>query len=269
MSDVLDTIEWELLAAIRRSNARRRRRRWLGFAGGGLLGLTVATAGVAGVVPSALDRLVGGNDAPSAGIRAIPGAPRATLSLDDAAGNRWSLSLHRTDGGFVVLAALPDELPTDRFAPVNGYSPLGLAAGMQDSPLALIGPVIAERDGTLSRLLIGEVEASARSVTVAIGGERYAAQLTPQQIVAPITRPPEDELLPAGRALLKRLGDEIRLRGFAVALPAGAVPAGADRVEGTVEIVLDDGTTASKTLRPTCVSPDCGERVYELPDQDG
>jgi hypothetical protein len=269
MSDVLETIEWELVAAIRRSNARRRRRKWLGFVGGGLLGLTVATAGVADLGPSALDRLLGGNDAPSAGITAIPDAPRATLSLDDAAGNRWSLSLHRTDGGVVVLAALPDDLPTDRFAPVNGYSPLALAAELERSPVTLIGPVIARRDGTLSRLLVGEVEAGAQSVTVAIGGERYPAQLTPQMIVAPIRRPPEDELLPEGRALLERLGDELRLRGFAIALPASAIPAGADSVAGTVEIGLADGTTASKPLKATCVSPSCGETVFQLPDQDG
>ncbi len=144
-----------------------------------------------------------------------------------------------------------------------------LAGELVNGPVALIGPVVAERDGRLSRLLIGEVDARARAVAVVFGGRRYAARLTPQALVAPIERPPESLLTEEGRALLDRLGDEVRLRGFAVALPADAIPPGANRIEGETVTELDDGTTVREPLRPACVAPSCGTTVFKLPDQDG
>jgi len=269
MTDVLDTIEWELLAAIRRSNARRRRRRRLGLFGGAALGLTVATTSAATIGPTALDRLLDGSDAPSAQLRALPDARRGTLRLDDAAGNRWTLSLHRTNGGFVVLAALPDELRNDRFAPVVGHSPLGLVADLVDGPVISVGPAVAERDGTLSRLLVGEVDANARAVTIVLGGRRYETRLTPQVVAAAIRWPPPAQILPQGRALKARVGDRLRLRAFAVALPADALPPGTKRISGSVETELDDGRRVSEPIPSTCVSAACGVTVFKLPDQDG
>lgn len=269
MTDVLDTIEWELLTAIRRSNARRRRRRRLGLFGGAALSLTVATAGVATVGPTALDRLLDGSDAPTAEIRALPDAPRGTIKLDDAAGDRWTLSLHRTDGGFVVLAALPDELPTDRFAPVVGRNPLGIVADLVDGPVISVGPAVAKRDGTVSRLLVGEVDAAARAVTIVLDGRRYETRLTPQVVSAPIVWPPARRILPQGRALKARVGHRLRLRAFAVALPADALPAGTQTIEGTVETELDDGRRVTEPIPSTCVSARCGVTVFKLPDQDG
>ncbi len=271
MTDVLDTIEWELLTAIRRSNARRRRRRRLGFFGGAIFGLTVATAGVGAIGQGALDDVLNGNDAPSAGISAVPGAPRATLSLDDAGGNRWSLSLHRTDGGTIVLSALPDDLPRGpgNYVAVNGYSPLVLIAELQHGPVALAGPLLAERDGDVTRMVVGEVDDEARAVTVEVDGRRYPAQLTEQALEVDVPRPDPAGLTPEGRAMIDRLGGELRLRGFAVALPDDAIPAGVDRVVGTTETELADGTTVSEPLRLGCVVPACGATVYKLPDQDG
>lgn len=270
MTDVLDTIEWELLSAIRRSNARRRRRRRFGILGGAALGLTVATAGVGAVGHSVLDDLLNGNDTHTVNLRAVPDAPRARLSLDDAGGNRWTLSLHRTEGGQVVLTALPDDLPDDRFAGVTAYNPLTLVLALQDGPLVMAVPAVAERGGRETRLLIGDVDADARAVTVVLGGRRYETRLTPQALVAPVERPPAEAITPEGTALLERLDDdELRLRGFAVALPDDALPAGVDRVAGTVETELQDGTVVSEPLQPACASAACGETVFKLPDQDG
>jgi hypothetical protein len=266
MTDVLDTIERELVAAIRRHNARRRRRRTLGIFSGAVFAIGVTTAGVAGVYPSPIDQLLGGEA--DRGFALADGAKPSRLSLADGRGERWSVVLYRTADDWIVLAALPRELG-GRVPGAVGRNPLATAVDTIDGPLISIGPVAATRDGRTGWLLVGQVDGAARELTVEVGGRRLRAELTPGLLRAPIERPPEEQILPQGEELLRRVGDALELRAFAVALPPGTIPRGTRTLDVTVETTLADGTVARERATRLCVSSRCGFTPYKLPDQDG
>jgi hypothetical protein len=271
MTDVLDTIERELLVAIRRSNARRRRRRTLGiFSGAAFAVALTAGGGVAAITDSPLERLLGGGADPTLGVARDPdgGRSRSDLALTDATGTRWSLTIYRARGGWIITSAVPAGLRA-RIPDVGGRNAFALAASLIDGPAIGVGLVAARHDGRVGRLLVGQVDAAAREVVVELAGRRYTAALTPGAITAKVERPPEDRLLPQGRALLERIGDAISLRAFAVVLPDDAIAAGERQLGATIETTLDDGTRHVESNSRICASARCGLHTYELPDQGG
>ena len=281
MNDVLDTIERELLVAIRRRNARRSRRRRLGIFSGAAFAVTLTLGGgVAALPDSPLENLLSGNADPDLGV-ATSRPPqtsvmsesgrqvnRSDMTLTDATGTRWGVTIYRARGGWIVTGAVPEGLP-ERVPSVTGRNPFTLAAELVDGPAVGVGLVAAEHDGRVGRLLVGQVDAAARDLVVELDGRRFDAELTPEAITAKVKRPPEDELLPAGRALLRRLDGEISLRGFAVALPDDAIAAGARQLDATIETTLTDGSHHVESDSRICVAESCGLSIYKLPDQGG
>jgi hypothetical protein len=269
MTEVLDRIERELLVAIRRSNARRRRRRTLGIFGGAVFGVAVvAGGGVAAVTDTPIAKLLQGSDGGSDSFALRVGERPVRLALDDAAGGLWTVTLYRSQDAWIVLAALPDG-KVGRVPAAVGRSPLAIVTDLVDGPLLSIGPVAAVRGDERSYLLVGEVEANARELTVELDGRAHRAELSARGLRAPIRRPPEADILPEGRRLLEQVGDALELRSFAVALPADAIADGTREIDVTVVTTLADGTVTREQAGPLCVAPSCGFRPYELPDQDG
>lgn len=270
MTEVLDTIERELLVAIRRSNARRRRRRTLGIFSGALFGVAAVAGGgvVATVSDTPLEQVLGGGGSASDSFRLAIGERPVRLATTDAAGVPWTVTLYRSQDRWVVLTALPDET-VGRVPLTVGRSPLALATELLDGPLLSIGPVAATRGAVTSYLLVGEVEASVRTLSVTLGGRSLPAELSTRGLRAPIEVPHPDDVLPEGRKVLKRVGDALELRSFVVTVPADALPTGTREIEPTVTTTLADGAVRREQTWPQCVSASCGFRPYELPDQDG
>ncbi|MDO8214097.1 hypothetical protein [Conexibacter sp. CPCC 206217] len=281
MNEVLDTIERELMVAIRRRNARRRRRRRLGFFSGAVFAVTLTIGGGVAAIPgSPLENLLSGNAGEDLGVVAQRQPPpdaaqgsgrspaRTDMTLTDAIGTHWTVTNYKARGGWIVATAVPERLPR-RVPDLVGRNAFTLASALADGPAIGVWLTAAQHDGRVGRLLVGQVDATARSVAVELGGRRYEAQLSPDAITAKVQRPPEDDLLPAGRALLERLGPTISLRTFAVALPEDAIASGTSRLSATIETTLDDGTSHVESDDRLCVSERCGVEVYELPDQDG
>ncbi|MDW5597852.1 hypothetical protein VSS74_26095 [Conexibacter stalactiti] len=270
MTEVLDTIERELLVAIRRSNARRRRRRTLGIFSGALFGVAAVAGGgvVATVSDTPIEQVLGGGGSASDSFKLAVGERPVRLAATDAAGTPWTVTMYRSQDEWIVLKALPDET-VGRVPDTVGRSPLAIATELLDGPLLSIGPVAATRGAVTSYLLVGQVEAQVRTLSVTLGGRSLPAELSASGLRAPIEPPPPEDVLPEGRKMLEQVGDALELRSFAVTVPAGAIEAGTREIEPTVTTKLADGTVRREQTWPLCVSASCGFRPYELPDQDG
>lgn len=258
MNDVLDTIERELVRAIRRSNARRRRRRTLGFLTGAALatGLT-AGAGIAGVTETPIDQWLG-SDSPAS---KPAGAPRVDVAVTDPGGLRWTVTTYRNAIRQIAVAIAPEGLAASRRADVTARSGWVMALIMDR-----YGPVtggeleVVRRSGRLHYLFAGTVDARARRVVVELGGERYVATLTPEVVSAPVDVPDDEELLPAGAAAAERVPGEVRMRTYVVTLPPDAL-AGETVVRAVRETTLEDGSTRRQPSARFCVSARCGLRA--------
>lgn len=269
MTDVLDTIERELLVAIRRSNARRRRRRTIGLFGGAVFGLAVAAGGgVATVTDTPIDQLLAGSDGASQTFKLAVGERPVRVTATDAAGGPWTVTLYRSQDDFVTLVALPDAR-VGRAPAAVGRTAFAIATGLIRGPVLALGPVAAQRGDERSYLLVGEVEAQVRELTIEVDGRTYAAELSARGLRAPVRRPAEEDLLPDGHRVLAQIGDALELRSFVVALPADAIAPGTRTITPIATATLADGTVARQERQPQCVVRACGFRPYELPDRDG
>lgn len=269
MTEVLDRIEFELIAAVRRSNARRRRRRTLGFFSGAACAVVLTAGGaVTAITNTPLERLFEGKGGHRTFVAADT-AQRTDVRVRDAVGTGWTVTLYRAQGGWLAMPVLPDGLSPSLTPALSARNSFAFASELADGRAMSLGVFAAKRDGQLGRVLAGQVDASVQEVAVELGGRRYATELTPDAVRMRVVLPAPDRLTPQGRAFVKRIGDEISVRAFAGALPQDAIPESAGEVDATVVMTLADGTVERELRRRICTGPSCGLVVFKLPDKDG
>lgn len=262
MNDVLDTIERELMVAVRRGNARRRRRRTLGIFSGAVVAVGLTTgAAIAALTGTPIERLFGSDMS----LSKPPGAPRVDLRVTDPGGLGWTVVTYKARDGSIATVTAADgvRVKTPAVGGRNGYA---IADG-----LLRFGPVAgAELDVVRVRgrdhyLLAGTVEANVERVVVVLGGRSRTATLSRKVVGAPVVKRMED-LTEEGRAIAARLPDEVRLRTYAATLVPDAL-AGEVRVKATVVWTLADGSTGRWRSMSFCVSRVCGARAPEAAGQ--
>lgn len=269
MTEVLDRIEFELIAAVRRSNARRRRRRRLGFFSGAAFAVALtAGGGVTALTNTPLDRLFEGKGGHRTFVAAAD-AQRTDVRVQDPTGTDWTVTLYRARGGWLAMPVLPDGLSPSLTPALSARNSFAFASELDDGRAMSLGVFAAEHDGEVGKVLAGQVDGSVASVAVELAGRRYPAELTPNAVTMKVKLPPPESLTPQGRAFVKRIGDEISVRAFAAPLPRDAIPDGAGEVEATVEMTLADGTVERELRRRICTDAGCGLDVFKLPHQDG
>lgn len=253
MNDVLDTIERELTIAVRRSNARRRRRRTRGLFTGIALSVAVtAGVGVAAVTDTPINRLMSGDT-----LLAQPrGAQRVDLRLQDAGGLGWTVTTYAPRFGGIGMTTAADGLAATPTA--TARSGFTLAEGLLRGPLAGDALDVVRAGGSRHYLYAGTVDASATGVTVRLGGRLLPATLTSQVVSTPVERPAG--LTAYGRKVAERVPDEVRLRTFAVTLVPDEL-VGRRWVRATVLTTLADGSTHRQRSIRYCVATSCGLRV--------
>ncbi|ADB49717.1 hypothetical protein [Conexibacter woesei] len=256
MNEVLDTIERELMIAVRRSNGRRRRRRSLGMFAAVVLSVgATAGLGVAAVLDTPIERLFSG----STRLAKPDRAPRVDMRLVDAGGLGWTVTTYVPKFGGIAMTTAADGLEVETPATVarNGFT---IADGLLRGPLAGAELDVVRSGGRYHYLYAGTVDASATRVVVRIAGERLPATLTSQTISAPVEAPDPDTLTPHGKKVAARVPDEVSVRTFGVTLTPNALVR-RRYVRATIVTTLEDGTTHRQRLAPQCVNTSCGLRA--------
>ena len=181
MNEVLQHIERELVAGIRRDGARRRRHRRLAatvtLAVAGLLTAAVGIAAVSGPI----DRLLGGGS--DLGQR--PGSPRLDIRLTDPGGLRWRATVYVSKDGLLSTTAAAEGV-RDRLPHVNGANGFVIATVLQRGPLARADVEVVRAMGKAHYIVAGTVDARERSVVVDLGGERRTAMLSAASLTIPV-----------------------------------------------------------------------------------
>jgi len=252
MTEILDAIELEMVAAVRRRNARARRRRARGVAVGAVTGvLAVGGVGVATVVDTPLDTLF-----PRGVERAQPAArTQSTVVVGDPAGVGWSVTAYRSRENFLSTVIVPRPRPAGP-PPVSGLSGLLIALRRADEgAIDDVGTDVVERGGTVHVVVGGTVDEAVRAVAVTIDGRRYDATVAGTAVRVPVAPGAGDRVTPELERKLRTLPDEVGARAFGVALEPGSL-ADAVRAQATVETTLDDGVVVTEQ-RSLCVSQRC------------
>lgn len=260
MNDVLDTIERELLIAIRRSNARRRRKRSFGvFTGVSIAAAVTAGAGIAAVTDTPIDQLLGGET----NLARDATAPRVDVELTDDGGLDWRATTYRDAMGGIVTAIEADG--TRGIPRLMGRNGWAIAEGfVRHGPLAgVVMEVLRGADDRLHYLVAGTVAEDAERVVVELGGERQTATLADELVTARVDKRDDGTFTPEGRRLAERLPDEVRVRTFAVTFPPDALR-GKRSVSPVVETTVADGTMhRQETGVAYCVSERCKHRPQQ------
>lgn len=263
MTEILDAIELELVGAVRRSNARARRRRRTGFFTGVAVAATLATgAGVATVVDTPLDTLF-----PGSVHEAQPtDARRSAVVVGDGTGVGWSVISYRSRGD--LLSTTIVQRPRSGGTPVSGVAGILLALDRHDrGRLFRAGSDVVVRGGRVHVVVGGTVDESVAALTVAIGGRRYDATLADTAIRIPVVLPPASAVSPAARAKLARLPAQVVMRSFAAALAPDSLRR-AVQAPATFELTLGDGTVVSQETS-LCVSERCMQSQAAVPGRAG
>jgi len=250
MTEILDAIELELVGAVRRHNARARRRRVRGVAAGATAVVAVAaTAGVATVVDTPLDTLF-----PSGARQAQPvGERQSTVVVRDGGGASWSVTAYRSEGDRLSTTIVRRPRPAGLPPKVWGASALLVAFRSAQSPHQ--PEVVTDaftRGGTTHVVFGGTVDDAVQGLTITVGGQRLEARIGDPVVTIPVTRDPAFHITPD---VERRMRDEVSVRAYAVASRAGAFGA-AVRLPATIETRLDDGVVV-REQRMLCVSPRC------------
>ncbi|MBB4662977.1 hypothetical protein [Conexibacter arvalis] len=250
MTEILDTIELELIGAVRRHNARARRRRLKGAIAAAAATVALAgTAVTATVVDTPLDTLF-----PGGAETAQPADEGRSTVVAGGAGAAWSVTAYRSRGDWLstVIVRRPRQAGSP---PVQGRS--GLVVALQARGGVVAGPATdaVARGGRIHAVVGGAVDASVRAVAVSVGGRRYEATVADAVVRVPVALRPGDIPTPELRRRLDALPDEIVARSFAVAL-APAAPGGPLRAQATIEATFADGRVVSER-HSICVSPRC------------
>lgn len=225
MTEVLDRIEEELVAAARRRAAPPAPARWRGrasrrtlalatagvlvLAGGGAVA-AVTTGGETPEVPPGIERVLEDSE----GIAPLSDGLRVGLTVGEASG-RWTVVAYEADRGWGVrgsealciatFSRAAPEAEGSSIVPCQGPWPLSEGAGLQVVP----APVL---DGSKGHLTSGLVSAHVRRAElVAADGVRSPVQLSPPFTVdlagndlEPVPRAPRD-VPPAGGSVSARL----------------------------------------------------------------
>lgn len=254
MNDVLDTIERELMIAVRRSNGRRRRRRSLGIFAAIVLSVgATAGLGVAAVLDTPINRLLTG-DTPFA---KPAGAQRVDLHLVDTGGLGWTVVTYAPRQGGIATTSAADGLELEMPA-VGAHSGFALADGLLRGPLVSGELDVVRSGGRLHYLYAGAVDAAATRVVVTLGGRRLPATLTAKTVSSPVEIPAG--LTPHGRRRATRMPDEVSVRTFGVTLAPDAL-AGDRWAQPVITTTLRDGTTHRQRGMRFCVAESCGLRA--------
>lgn len=264
MTEILDAIELELVGAVRRRNARARRRRRTGFFTGIAVAATLATGvGVATVVDTPLDTLFS-----SSVQQAQPtDARRSAVVVGDGAGVGWSVISYRSRGDLLSTTIVQRPRRAGG-TPVSGVAGLLLALDRHDrGRLFRTGSDVVVSGGRVHAVVFGTVDESVAALAVTVGGRRYDATLAETAIRIPVILPPRSAVSPAARPKLARLPAQVVMRSFAVALTPDAVRATVE-APATFELTLGDGTVVSQETS-LCVSARCTQNQAAVPGRAG
>lgn len=262
MNDVLDTIERELMVAVRRSNARRRRRRSLGiFTGAAVaIGLTAA-GGIAAVTGTPIDRLLGGETR----LAKPAGTQQVDLRVSDPGGLGWRVTTYAPKVGGIATTTAADGLATP-MPRLTGRAGFAIAYGMLiEGPVTGVELDVVRTGRRLHYLVAGTVDQQVEQVVVEVGGGSFTANLTRETVTAPVDRD-QPGLTPEGRALAARMPDEVVLRTYAVGFPPDWL-AGRRWVRATIVATLPDGSTRRLKSTRWCVSRACGQPIPPVAGQ--
>jgi hypothetical protein len=225
MTEVLDRIEEELVAAARRRVAPPAPARWRGRASGRTLALAgagvllagggavaaVTTSRDAGGVPSGVDRVLDEDTV----IAALADGMRVALTVGDGT-DQWTVVAYENEGGFGVrgseslcVGGFSTDAPPEALwfsTPCQGPWPLSEGAGFQPVPVAVTGSSLP------GYVTSGLVPADVRRAELVIAdGVRSPVQLSPPFTVdlagndlEPVPRAPRD-VPPAGGSVSARL----------------------------------------------------------------
>jgi hypothetical protein len=250
MTEILDAIELELVGAVRRHNARARRRRVRGVAAGATAFVAVAaTAGVATVVDTPLDTLF-----PSGARQAQPvDDAQSTVVVRDGGGASWSVTAYRSEGDRLSTTIVRRPRPVG--APPRVWGAAALLVAFRSAQSAHRPDVVTDaftRGGTTHVVFGGSVDDAVEGLAITIGGERFEAKIADTVVTIPVVRDTAFHITPD---VERRMPDEVRARAYAVTPEAGAF-GDAVRLPATIETRLEDGVVATEQ-RMLCVSPRC------------
>jgi len=148
---------------------------------------------------------------------------------------------------------IPRLIGRDGWAIAEGFERYGPLAGV-------VMEVVRGTDDRLHYVVAGTVAEDADRVVVEIAGERQTATLADELVTASVDKGDDGTYTPEGRALAKRLPDEVRVRTFAVAFPPDALR-GERLVRPVIETRLQDGAIhRQETGLSYCVTERCAPR---------